>query len=647
MTEGANVDLEPESDDEEVVPAGKDGEAAGEAGGEPAAAAAAEPGAAKAPGDVPDEPMPQNPATEPAEPAEPLAEQPPGPPLSEPLGEPRAGMELGDSFLDGQNGNLRAELTSADALTVEDGAPVPLIVEPDALNVTQEGMEIEYDDEVLQIGELTDPWILPDYAEQDARMEKDFGIWDGEGDREEAAVPADDARQLLECSAVVEASQLQLKVLLLERGSSGRDSDALVGEVGHEGGEEWRQVRLQAADGDRWEDAEADVSLTMPDPELLAALCPAREPSADFGTVAPTWPRAIGNSLGPWPLKGPGCILFDAQRVAEVAGRLSEGSRGPVVIPGAADILDLPSTVMVQDLFTCLMGSSLPDVLGAEMAAPQLTYQELLQVCPLGGTGAVDLTRVERVTDGRVVDLFEQPFNMQYMSRRWSRGAVIKAVGKNGVADMAGIQAGDIIVTINGEGVLNATLERVEELLEAELPVRLEVAQPVLEEPLYIREASTELLTRLADDASEKAAAALLPKVSELMHGFRMNDDVPQVFAGDGGSASHVHMDLVPMVQMCHVVHGIKIFGVDATCGDDIKPWVTRFGGPAADAEVALHVDQPLEQEHAEWLSSRGVSIAICGPGDVMLFWGGNPHFGANGLGAGPCVALFHGCEPP
>ena len=44
-------------------------------------------------------------------------------------------------------------------------------------------------------------------------------------------------------------------------------------------------------------------------------------------------------------------------------------------------------------------------------------------------------------------------------------------------------------VTINGEAVLNATLERVEELLAADLPVRLEVAQPVLEEPLYIREA--------------------------------------------------------------------------------------------------------------------------------------------------------------
>ena len=91
------------------------------------------------------------------------------------------------------------------------------------------------------------------------------------------------------------------------------------------------------------------------------------------------------------------------------------------------------------------MGSSLPDVFSMEMQAPQLTYHELLQVCPLGGTGAVDLTRVERVADGRIVELTAQPFNMQYMSRRWSRGAVVKAVGKNGVADRAGIKAGDII----------------------------------------------------------------------------------------------------------------------------------------------------------------------------------------------------------
>ena len=39
--------------------------------------------------------------------------------------------------------------------------------------------------------------------------------------------------------------------------------------------------------------------------------------------------------------------------------------------------------------------------------------------------------------------------------------------------------------------------------------------------PLLHREASTELLTRLADDASEKAAAELLPKVSELLGAIR------------------------------------------------------------------------------------------------------------------------------
>ena len=41
------------------------------------------------------------------------------------------------------------------------------------------------------------------------------------------------------------------------------------------------------------------------------------------------------------------------------------------------------------------------------------------------------------------------------------------------------------------------------------------------------------------------------------------------------------------------------------------------FGGRSL---VKWHLDA---QEHAEWLASRGVSIAVCSPGDVMLFWGG------------------------
>ena len=42
---------------------------------------------------------------------------------------------------------------------------------------------------------------------------------------------------------------------------------------------------------------------------------------------------------------------------------------------------------------------------------------------------------------------------------------------------------------MNGQGVLNSTLSEVQELQE-KLPVQLEVGQPVLEEPIYIREAS-------------------------------------------------------------------------------------------------------------------------------------------------------------
>ncbi len=34
-------------------------------------------------------------------------------------------------------------------------------------------------------------------------------------------------------------------------------------------------------------------------------------------------------------------------------------------------------------------------------------------------------------------------------SRRWSRGAVIRNLGKNGLAEQAGCKAGDIIVTWN------------------------------------------------------------------------------------------------------------------------------------------------------------------------------------------------------
>lgn len=43
--------------------------------------------------------------------------------------------------------------------------------------------------------------------------------------------------------------------------------------------------------------------------------------------------------------------------------------------------------------------------------------------------------------------VLEYPFSLR--SRRWSRGAVIRNLGKNGLAEQAGCKAGDIIVTWN------------------------------------------------------------------------------------------------------------------------------------------------------------------------------------------------------
>jgi len=75
--------------------------------------------------------------------------------------------------------DLRVELTATDEPVV------PLLVEaadahPDG--IIQNPMEIDVDDEVLNIGEVDDPWMDPEFAEQDARMNKAFGI-DSDGDR--------------------------------------------------------------------------------------------------------------------------------------------------------------------------------------------------------------------------------------------------------------------------------------------------------------------------------------------------------------------------------------------------------------------------------------------------------------------------------
>ncbi|CAK0820923.1 unnamed protein product, partial [Prorocentrum cordatum] len=134
----------------------------------------------------------------------------------------------------------------------------------------------------------------------------------------------------------------------------------------------------------------------------------------------------------------------------------------------------------------------------------------------------------------------------------------------------------------------------------------------------------------------------LVPEVARRIGGQHLfiSERTPMLFAGDQGTASHVHIDNKPLIQFCHVLHGTKLF-----CVAPSAPWVSQDqAADAAHGEVSLPVDVPLADDAAEWLQRPDTSVCAGRPGDLFLFPGRKPHCGANGLGA-LSVALFHGAR--
>eukprot|EP00930_Biecheleria_cincta_P057151 TRINITY_DN43124_c0_g1_i1.p1 TRINITY_DN43124_c0_g1~~TRINITY_DN43124_c0_g1_i1.p1 ORF type:complete len:292 (+),score=46.90 TRINITY_DN43124_c0_g1_i1:29-877(+) len=207
-------------------------------------------------------------------------------------------------------------------------------------------------------------------------------------------------------------------------------------------------------------------------------------------------------------------------------------------------------------------------------------------------------------------------------SRKWTKGAVIRRMGKGGIAEKAGCLAGDIILSANGHDMLNASTAEVVSMMSLKEPLTLEVAQPLLSDPLYLEEASLTLLEIVAG-ARTRELRSIFARVQELFsQHMALENEVPLVFAGDGGSASHVHTDKNPQLQMCHVLHGAKLFGVAHEPGAASVPWIRRFGEDS-DVEVSLPADKAPTPEQAEWLSSSGMSVAMGRAGDILVFWGG------------------------
>lgn len=441
--------------------------------------------------------------------------------------------------------------------------------------------------------------------------------------------------------------------LALERGLT-PESDILVAVCRKRGDSVSRAIELQRGGAGEWageDDLGNHFDLPMTDEELSGALL--NKAGALRADCAPEWPRAVVEALDPWPLKGPGTLVFDGGYFAErLAGRVSPGL-GLLLFPGAAAKLGLATAAAAAALGGALgEGGGLAAQLlpGREAAEAEIPYGELLAQSAAARTGVVDFSRRHAAAGPRRRARLEPQafggFGLEYVPRTWARGAALRALEPGGEAECAGCREGDVVVSVDGRDFLAAPLSEVRAALaDGVAPLELEVEQAVLQTPFYIREASTLLLRELGGADAEGAALELVPCVQRLLHGragesLCFEEHRPMVFAGDGGSASRLHADQQHRVQFCHMLHGVKLFALDTSGGagseDDAR--ASGYG------EVALPVDLPLPAEQAAWLARPEVSVAVARAGDVFCFWGGDRHCGANALNFGPSVALFHSC---
>lgn len=456
-----------------------------------------------------------------------------------------------------------------------------------------------------------------------------------------------------------------LKPLALEFGGAAAP-DVLVVSCQWLGASGWQPLRLQRNALGHWGHAGAGVKdsaeLRMDDADLAAALLGGREHAGSGGASrreasaqAPAWPKVVIDGLSPWPLKGRGTIVFDSDYFLRHVDEMAAPGRGPVILLCGAAKLGLP-TEQAAELAREALGNSPLGLVAlltrrsSQEECSAMSYGDLLEASAAARTGYVDLSRCRRaVGPRRSVSLADDAgVDLEFVARRWGHGVAIRHIEPPELALSSGCRPGDVVVSANGQHIMDAPLGEVGAALRAASPMRLEVEQPLLEGPFYIREASPSILRELIGPQAEQAAEDLVPLVRQKLTeaasiagrpAHVLKQDKARVWAGDGGSTSRLHRDNEAAVQFCHVLHGTKIFTVETDSGAAALLSRDAVTGP----EVSLPADLPLSGSQATWLASPGVSVAAANPGDIMCFWGGDRHCGTNAMASGPCIALFHG----
>jgi len=461
---------------------------------------------------------------------------------------------------------------------------------------------------------------------------------------------------------------MQIKPLALQRGDDAKD-DILVGLGRCSPSMDWQQVCLKRADSNRWVQGSKEtnevVHLQMEDDELATILLPSWGLHCEkMSSLAPEWPEALMESLKPWPLKGRGTIVFDNDFFVKHIVELAVPGQGPVLLPVGAEKLDLPTAFIKNALEKTL--SDVSDISLAKLLLRTgngqshlhamhgedsvLSLGDLLDVSAVARSGYVDLSRcLQTVGPRRHATLNLQECTLfEVAPRMWAHGAAIRNVAPSIVAEKAGCRRGDVIVSANSKTVFDAPLAEVNRVLRASLPhLDIEVEQPVLEGPFYIHAASLTMLQELAGEDVAEAGKSVVPAL-EALFAQRGGDQIPAfgqrqpgIWAGDGGSTSRLHRDNQHRIEFGHVLHGAKLFAVET---DEATAMASKEADPSfQQTEVSFPTDVPLSSAKAEWLCSSGVSVAVGGAGDMLCFWGGDRHFGANAMSSGPCIAFFHG----
>jgi len=393
------------------------------------------------------------------------------------------------------------------------------------------------------------------------------------------------------------------------------------------------------------------VELGMDDVELAVSLLHSPDDGEDIinpSNYSTGWPPSILESLHPWRLSGCGTVVFDGKYFLEHLEQLLQPGHGPVLFPQGLAKLGLQDENARSALQQALSSERRALSLlagGVEGSAGKgASYEALLSASEAACSGYVDLTRSRSDAGSRrVLSLSDWPFGFAYAPRTWRHGAVIRELEPGGTAEAAGCRLGDVIITANDMPVINENLTNVAARINSASTLVLEVEQPLLEGPFYLREASLKVLSELAGPDAENCARNLVPKLSDLIREGGNNQrvsevqDVPKVFFGEAGSASHLHADNVPRLQFCHVLQGIKLFVVEHNSATAASQALS------GNSEITFPADLPMAPEIESWLCGNGVSLAACHAGDIFCFWGGDRHCGVNAAGSTHCLALYHG----